>query len=65
MCQALEELYQDGVNEGIRQSVHAVIREYSGDGYDEEYIVKKLVNIFSLSPEKAKDYYDQSKEMSS
>ena len=61
MCKALDDLYQDGVNEGreqgIEQGIRALMQDYLDEGYDREKILEKLQKIFSLSREKAELYY--------
>ena len=63
MCQALEELYQDGVNEGmergIEQGIKALIQDYMEEGFCREKILGKLVKHFSLSEEQAENYMNQ------
>ena len=57
MCKALDDLYQDGVNEGREQGIRALMQDYLDEGYDREKILEKLQKIFSLSREKAELYY--------
>ena len=57
MCKALDDLYLDGVNEGIEQSAKALVKDYLEEGYDKEMILEKLQKIFSLDREKAEAYY--------
>ena len=63
MCQALEELYQDGVNEGmergIEQGIKALIQDYMEEGFCREKILGKLEKHFSMSVEQAENYMDQ------
>lgn len=62
MCQALEELYQDGVEKGIQQGIEAFILDYTEEGYGKAKIVEKLQKRFSLSKEKAEAYYKEIKK---
>lgn len=62
MCQALEELYQDGVEKGIQQGIQAFILDYTEEGYGKAKIVEKLQKRFSLSKEKAEAYYKEIKK---
>lgn len=57
MCKALDDLYLDGVNEGIEQSAKALVKDYLEEGYDKKKILEKLQKIFSLDREKAEAYY--------
>lgn len=55
MCQALEELYQDGVEQGIK----AFVQDYTEEGFGREKILGKLQKRFSLSREKAEAYFEE------
>ncbi len=55
MCQALEELYQDGVEQGIK----AFVQDYTEEGFSREKILEKLQKRFSLSREKAEAYFEE------
>lgn len=59
MCQALEDLYQEGVEKGIEQGIRAFILDYIEEGYAREKILEKLQKRFSLSGEKAEAYYKE------
>lgn len=59
MCKALEDLYQDGVKEGISQGIEAFVLDYQEEGFSREKIISKLMKRFSLSGEEAKAYYER------
>lgn len=64
MCQALEELFQDGVNQGMERGIEcemergikALILDYKEDGFTRERIIEKLVKIYAITAEKAESY---------
>lgn len=59
MCQALEELYQDGVEQGLKDGIKAFILDYTEEGFSREKILEKLQKRFSLSREKAEAYFEE------
>lgn len=63
LCKALDDLYQDGVNEGIEQGIQAMILDYLEEGYDREKIQAKLQKRFSLSCEDSKQHIERVEKM--
>lgn len=52
MCKALEELYNNGINEGI----HVLIKTYKEFGLSREDMVERIMREFSVTREKAEGY---------
>lgn len=61
MCEALEELYQDGIQAGMENGIKALIIDNQEEGIDKEKIIGKLEKHFALSQEKAKEYFERFK----
>lgn len=59
MCGALEELYNDGVNDGIEQGMNAFVEACKELEISKETICQKLQDKFSLSEERAKEYMEK------
>lgn len=55
MCQALEELYQDGVKEGIKGAIE-LCQEF---GMSKETALEKIKEKYSLKEETALKYVDE------
>ncbi len=62
MCKALDDLYQDGVNEGVERGIQAMILDYLEEGYDREKILKKLQKRFSIKQEAAEQYFEKAEK---
>lgn len=60
VCQALEEIYQDGVKEGVERVIHIVIQDYIDEGFGKDKILWKLQRRFSLTQEQAEAYLEDS-----
>lgn len=62
MCKALQELRQEGYNEGkeqgIKNIVTALIEDYLEEGFSKEKIMDKLINKFELTQEQAEAYFN-------
>ncbi len=56
MCNALEELRQEGRWEGILEGIRATVRTCRNFNISEADIVRNLMNEFSLSQEEAVNY---------
>ena len=59
MCKALEDLYQDGVEEGIEKGIKVMVQDYLEEGYCKEKILDKLTKGFSLNQEESRRYYER------
>ena len=69
MCEALEELMKDelearerrgkeaGVEAGVGIGIHGMIQGFAEEGFSHKQIIEKIVSIFSVSKEKAEEYY--------
>lgn len=57
MCKALEDLYMDGIENGIEKGIKALISDNMEDGKDEAIIISKLQKHFSLDKKKAQAYF--------
>ncbi|RGK93734.1 3-isopropylmalate dehydrogenase, partial [Hungatella hathewayi] len=68
MCNALEELFADkleereklgmeqGIERGIEQGIRAFVLDHIEEGTPQNIILQKLEKRFSLSPEQAEEY---------
>lgn len=57
MCKALEDLYNDGVAEGeVRGKILGSIEAYRSMEFKDETIVDKLIEIYDISRDKAKEF---------
>ena len=56
MCNALEELRQEGVEEGRKEGIRATVRTCRNFNISETDTVKNIMNEFSLSQEEAVNY---------
>lgn len=59
MCKALDDLYQDGVKQGIEQGIRALILVLQKNGYDKAKVLNNLQEGFSLNSEEAEAYYEK------
>lgn len=63
MCKALDDWYQDGVNEGIEQGreqgIRALMQVLQKEGFDRAKILNELQEGFSLNYEEAKAYFNK------
>ena len=59
MCKALEDLYQDGVVEGLEKGIKVLVQDYIEEGYSKEIILDKLIRGFSLNREESSRYYER------
>lgn len=59
MCKALEDLYQDGVEEGIEKGIKVMVQDYLEEGYCKEKVLDKLTKGFSLNQEESRRYYER------
>lgn len=59
MCKALEDLYQDGVEEGMERGIKVMVQDYLEEGYSKEKILDKLIKGFSLDKEESYMYYER------
>ena len=59
MCGALEELYNDGVNDGIEQGMNAFVEACKELGVTDQEILQRMQKEFSLSEERAKEYMEK------
>ena len=55
----IEQGIEQGVEQGIEQGIKAFILDYREEGYDKEKILMKLQNRFSLTREKAEEYFSR------
>lgn len=70
MCNALEELFADkleerekrGMERGIEQGIRAFILDHIEEGTPQNIILQKLEKRFSLSPEQAEGYFCRFRE---
>ena len=56
MCNALEELRQEGVEEGRKEGIRATVRTCRNFNISETDTVRNIMNEFSLSQEEAVNY---------
>ena len=56
MCNALEELRQEGVEEGRKEGIRATVRTCRNFHISEADTVRNIMNEFSLSQEEAVNY---------
>ena len=56
MCNALEELRQEGVEEGRKEGIRATVRTCRNFNISEADTVRNIMNEFSLSQEEAVNY---------
>ena len=56
MCNALEELRQEGVEEGRKEGSRATVRTCRNFNISEADTVRNIMNEFSLSQEEAVNY---------
>ena len=56
MCNALEELRQEGVEEGRKEGMRATVRTCRNFNISETDTVRNIMNEFSLSQEEAVNY---------
>ena len=70
MCNALEELFADkleerekrGVEQGMERGIRAFILDHIEEGTPQNIILQKLEKRFSLSPEQAEGYFCRFRE---
>ena len=70
MCNALEELFADkleereklGVEQGMEQGIRAFILDHIEESTPKNIILQKLEKRFSLSPEQAEEYFCRFRE---
>ena len=59
IAQGVEQGVEQGIEQGIQQGIKAFILDYREEGYDKEKILMKLQNRFSLTREKAEEYFSR------
>ena len=59
MCKALDDWYQDGVNEGREQGIRALMQVLQKEGFDRAKILNELQEGFSLNYEEAEAYFNK------
>ncbi|MDU7710174.1 MAG: hypothetical protein E7J94_23255 [Clostridium sp.] len=60
--QAWEERYyerEEARNEGIEQGIKALVLDYIEEEFDKDKIIKKLQKRFTITEDKAKEYYER------
>ena len=60
--QAWEERYherEEARNEGIEQGIKALVLDYIEEEFDKDKIIKKLQKRFTMTEDKAKEYYER------
>lgn len=59
MCEAFEQWKKEWKAEGIETGIEAMVQDYLEEGFTKERIMSKLEKRFSLSPEKAEEYFER------
>lgn len=55
----LQMKYQEKYEQGIEQGIRVIIIDGMEDGLDRDKIISKLIRHFSLTPQRAEEYYNQ------
>lgn len=59
MCEAFEQWKKEWKAEGIETGIEAMVQDYLEEGFTKERIMSKLEKRFSISPEKAEEYFER------